>query len=45
MRGQAIGAKNGRVVAVVGVPEDFRGTVKAKIVRNRHNIYLAKALL
>ena len=45
MRGQAIGAKNGRAVTVVGVPEDLRGTVKAKIVRNRHNIYVAKALL
>ncbi|MEM2122942.1 MAG: radical SAM protein [Candidatus Bathyarchaeia archaeon] len=42
MKGQTIGVRDGRAITVVGVSEDYRGTVKAKIISNRHNIYVAR---
>jgi uncharacterized Fe-S cluster-containing radical SAM superfamily enzyme len=44
MKGQAIGVRDGRAITVVGVPEDYRGTVKARIVSNKHNIYVARMI-
>ncbi|MEM3793855.1 MAG: radical SAM protein [Candidatus Bathyarchaeia archaeon] len=47
MKGQALGAERGRTITVVGVPEGFieGATVRARIIHNKHNIYVAKGLL